>query len=597
MARRMGERAAWALLLAACGLWAADGQAVRKGGVLDKAAPAGLRTPILIYEGWPANGEAPGGIRINEKQAMAELDEVVRLKRAGVRLNYDAIDVSWLGSGGKGSQKASGWPTGPTTWIKKCRANGIRPGLWFGADTLATMEAAPARRNSVGKGIAVARLAKGGSSAGFTDVLQSWYNRGIRLFEFDFTGFAVAKRNGEESGERNEHALENALATFRRRNLGAVLLVEEGSGGMNASGVAAPSSDGATSRRLEIFAVVAAGAARPSRVPEQDIWRSVDIESDAWVRREEEEGIPLERMEADFAVSQTDGGNVRGMHGWKGAFLLAMARGGWVKTVRGDLTAIRGNDARWMARAQGPFLGLQARGLQTREWMRSFGGSPGGGEPYGYAGATAQGAVYVAVNPRQAVATLTLPGLAPQRAAWSAGRVQFRDAGFQAQLNGDRLTLGPGQMAVVGYGAYARPFYNLGVQQDVAIPSHIEPVPVRFYEVEPGMIAAGIDPPIHGVLRVVVRRLGPEDGSGAAPADAASAGQQAGPEFTINATQSGRSIPIRVDEKALAWSGISWAMGEMDVNDLTPGLPVRVYFHCNQRGASKLEGSAYRVEY
>lgn len=245
-----------------------------------------------------------------------------------------------------------------------------------------------------------------------------------------------------------------------------------------------------------------------------------------------------------------------------------------------------------MARAQRLFQGLQAR-----ERMRSFGGSPAAGEPYGYGGATAQGAVYVAVNPGQAVATLVLPRLAPQQAGWGAGRVLFRDAGFDAQVKGNKLTLGPGQMAAAGYGAYAARSYDLGVQQDVAIPTYIEPVPADFYEVEPGMIAARINPPIHGILRVMVRWHGPAEGSVPAPADKASAKQPAESEFTINALQSGRTIPIRADERALAWKGISWAVGEMDVNDLTPGLPVTVYFHCNEKDAGKLEGSAYRVEY
>jgi hypothetical protein len=37
------------------------------------------------------------------------------------------------------------------------------------------------------------------------------------------------------------------------------------------------------------------------------------------------------------------------------------------------------------------------------------------------------------------------------------GRIQFRDAGFVPQLKGDQITLGPGQMAMVGYGGYAAP--------------------------------------------------------------------------------------------------------------------------------------------
>ena len=57
--------------------------------------------------------------------------------------------------------------------------------------------------------------------------------------------------------------------------------------------------------------------------------------------------------------------------------------------------------------------------------------------------------------------------------ALAAGRVQFRDAGFDSKLSGEELMLGPEQMAVVGYGEYAQAKYDLGTQEDVAIPRAI----------------------------------------------------------------------------------------------------------------------------
>jgi hypothetical protein len=51
----------------------------------------------------------------------------------------------------------------------------------------------------------------------------------------------------------------------------------------------------------------------------------------------------------------------------------------------------------------------------------------------------------------------------------ASGRLQFHDAGFQPRLSGAELTLDTEQLAVVGYGEYAKADYDLGVQEDVVI--------------------------------------------------------------------------------------------------------------------------------
>jgi len=48
------------------------------------------------------------------------------------------------------------------------------------------------------------------------------------------------------------------------------------------------------------------------------------------------------------------------------------------------------------------------------------------------------------------------------------------------KLSGDNLTLGPEQLAVVGYGEYAEARYDLGVQEDVVIPQHIRKLDAQF---------------------------------------------------------------------------------------------------------------------
>jgi hypothetical protein len=229
--------------------------------------------------------------------------------------------------------------------------------------------------------------------------------------------------------------------------------------------------------------------------------------------------------------------------------------------------------------------------------MHTFGGIPGNAEPYGFAGITTRGAVYVAVNPAQTVATVTLPLLVPDQPALGVGRVQFRDAGFVPVLSGDRLTLGPGQMAVVGYGAYAAKTYDLGVQQDVVIPRSIEPVAAEFHATAPSTIEASIQPPASGALRVIMRQRTPEGAVFRTHGGAPPNGQSMDKIFTIEATQAGRAIPVAIDYDKVIWSGLSWALGEIKASDLAPGQPVVVRFHSAEKQPVKLEGTVYRVVY
>jgi hypothetical protein len=269
-----------------------------------------------------------------------------------------------------------------------------------------------------------------------------------------------------------------------------------------------------------------------------------------------------------------------------------MARGGWVNTVHGNLELIQGKDADWMARAQKLFFELQGLGR-----IHTFGGIPGDIEPYGFGGVTTRGAVYVAMNPAQTVATISLPRLAPNQAPLGPGRIQFRDAGFQPKLDGDRLTLGPGQMAMVGYGAYAGPQYGFGVQDDVVIPRSIAPYPIAFHSSGKGSVEAMVNPPSEGVLRVIVREETPEGYIRRTWAGGPPNGENMGKVFALTADQNGRSVPVRIDYDKIVWSGMSWAVGEIDVKDLTPGKPIDLHFHSAEKDPVKVEGSAYVVEY
>jgi hypothetical protein len=563
--------------------------------------PPALQAPISVYNNWSSYDELSDSIPLTEKLAMRELDELLRLKRMGVRFDYYMMDAFWFApDGAYRTWRKPNWPNGPDAWIRKCRENGVLPGLWFSTNTLVKIQAAPAWKDSLNANGGAMSFFEGGFLPDFMNVLQFWYDRDIRMFKFDFVDMTAATPadastlSKAEIKERNATAFREALLAFRRKNPDAVLLAFNGFGGtLDNTYSPLPFSDPTDLRWLEVFQMEYTGDPRPSDVPEANFWRSVDIYSDHMVRRFEQLGFPLERIDSTgFMVGNTGTIYYRAMHAWKGAFLLMMARGGWVNTVHGNLEFIDNQDAHWMARAQSLFFELQGLGR-----IHTFGGIPGDIEPYGYGGVTTRGAVYVVVNPSQTVASVKLPKLAPDQSPLGPGRVQFRDAGFQPQLNGTQVSLGPGQMAMVGFGAYASPNYDFGIQSDVVIPRSISPFPISFHNTATGSMEASVVPPAHGVLRLIVQEMTPSGQLRRTWAGGPPSGQNMGKVFTFFASQNGRAIPVRVDYDKVIWSGLSWAVGEIDLNGLTPGVPLSLRFHSAEKDPIRLKGTAYLVEY
>ena len=563
--------------------------------------PPALQAPISVYNNWSSYDELSDNIPLTETLAMRELDELLRLKRDGVRFDYYMMDAFWFApDGAYRTWRTPNWPNGPDAWIKKCRDNGVLPGLWFSTNTLVKIQAAPAWRDSLnGDGTAMS-FSEGGFLPDFMNALQFWYDRGIRMFKFDFVDMSAAtpadaaKMTKAEIRERNAAAFRRALLIFRRRNPDAVLLAFNGFGGsLDNTYARLPFADPTDLRWLEVFQMEYTGDPRPSDVPEENFWRSMDIYSDHMVRRFEQLGFPLERIDSTgFMVGKTGTIYYRALHAWKGAFLLMMARGGWVNTVHGNLELLTDDDARWMARAQSLFFELQGLGR-----IHTFGRIPGDVGPYGFGGVTTRGAVYVVVNPAQSVATVTMPLLAPDQPPLGPGRIQFRDAGFEPQLNGDRITLGPGQMAMVGYGAYASSKYDFGMQDDVVIPRTIAPFPADFQSTGAGTIAASIDPPARGVLRVIVQQYDLNGQLKRTWAGGPPSGENMGKVFALTASQGDRPVPVKIDYDKVIWSGLSWAVGEIDANDLTPGVSLNIRFHSEEKDPVTLKGTAYLVEY
>jgi len=560
------------------------------------------RDPIFVYNNWSAYDELSDNIPLTEELAMKELDEILRLRRLGVRFDYYTIDAFWFDpDGGYRTWRKPNWPHGPEAWIRKCRENNILPGLWFSTNTLVKINAAPEWQNSLNEKKGAMSFSEGGFLPNFMDTLQYWYDRGIRLYKFDFVDFGAATpetaktRSPEEIRARNAEAFREALRKFRQRNPDAVLVAFNGFGGdVESTAGPFPFRNAVDLRWLEVFDSLYSGDPRPSDVPEMSFWRSMDIYSDHMVRRYEQSFLPLERIDSTgFMLGNTGTIYYRKTHAWKGALILMMARGGWVNTVYGSLEFLTDDDARWFARAQSLYLGLEAKGR-----TKTFGGIPGDIQPYGFGSLDTAGAVYVAMNPTQRMEEIQMPRLSREQAAVSGGRVIFRDAGFQPVLRGDKIKLGPGQMAVVGFGKYASQKYDLGTQEDVEIPRSITPINVAFSSDGKNAIRAEVIAPAKGNLRIIMQQRSAKDGSimrswkGGPPN-----GTNMGKVFVLSASQDGKALPVEINYDKVIWSGLSWAVGEIGHGALKPGVPVEIECTSAETDAVQLEGKIFVVEY
>ena len=566
-----------------------------------KLATPIARDPIFVYNNWSSYDELSDNVPLTEQLAMREFDEMLRLRKLGVRFDYYMMDAFWFASdGGYRKWKTPNWPNGPDLWIKRCQEAGIKPGLWFSTNTLVKIAAAPEWRDSLNKKEDAMSFYEGGFLPDFMGTLQYWYDRGIRMFKFDFVDFnaatphAEASQTREEIRLRNVTALREALVRFRTKNPDVVLEAFNGFGGdLESTASPFPFRDPVDLRWLQVFDAEYAGDPRPSDVPEASFWRSMDVYSDHMVRRFEQSGLPLERIDSTgFMVGKTGTIYCRGLHAWRGALILMMARGGWVDTIHGNLELINGQDARWFAKVQSLFLSIKSLGR-----TKTFGGVPGEGQAYGFGSVDPDGAVYTVVNPAQRVERVEMPRLSQEQKQPGGGRLLFRDDGFMPRLDHDHVELGPGQMAVVGYGKYALPQYEMGVQMDVVIPREIAPIPAEFRQVEKGVIETTADVSTGWTLRLVMRQHSPDGTIRRTWAGGPPTGTSMGKVFRMEVTQAGRSLPISVDYDRVIWSGLSWAAGEIKESEIKPGVPVTVRFSSSEKDPVTLEGELYRVKY
>jgi hypothetical protein len=248
--------------------------------------------------------------------------------------------------------------------------------------------------------------------------------------------------------------------------------------------------------------------------------------------------------------------------------VLSAARGGRLNTYYGDMALLDGADRAWFAKAQRLYYPLQARGD-----ISLFGENPGGAQPYGFLARGDGGAVCTVVNPAATEADVLLP---PSLGA--GARILFTDAGRPPELAGETVRLGPGQLAVVGSGEFADPRWDLGVQDDVLIPSSSEPLPAVDVMRGSRSIAATVAVPRTGTLRIMCSQSATDGRPWRVTGGPPPSGIPLGRLLVLKAEQGGRQVTLRLNYDRQIWSGLSWAVADVPARELDLGMPVRITY-------------------
>lgn len=587
----------------------AGGVAGGEGGsapVAGDVVLAGLRRPVFVYNNWSAYDELSDKVVQTEELAMRELNEMLRLKKGGVRFDYYVMDAFWFDKmGGYRTWNSVHWPNGPGKWLEGCKANGIRPGMWFSTNLIAThdgrfLEPVKEWEDSVGTDPNILCLFDGGYLAHLAGTLQQWYDKGVRLFKFDFAYFEAVtpgmkdKFSPQEVKEKNKVAFQSMLSGFRQRNPDVIITGYNGFGG-EMENTFTPFRQTVDPRWLDVFDTLYSGDPRFSDVPMMNIWRSQDNFSDHMNRQFESNGLPLRRIDScAFMIGTTGTCYYRALNAWKGMLLLELARGGWMNVYHGNLELLKSDDVKWFAKAQG-LIG----GLQREERFRSLGPIPGSGLTYGFMAGGVGGSVYTIVNPSQEFAFVSYPWTEERTAGPVTVRLLYADGGYSPQIEGKGVRIGPEQLVVLGTGTYADVRYDLGRDETIRVPVSSDRVAASFSVREKNRIAAVVDVRAYAGknLRVIVQQYG-ADGNpvrswGGSPPD----GKKMNQLISIVVRQSSAPLPVKVEYDKMIWSGLSWGVVELAASEYHAEQPLEIECMTTEKDELRLEARVFAVGY
>jgi hypothetical protein len=574
-------------------------ETISKKPVISTSSALGPGEPVYIYNNWSAYDELSDNIPLTETLAMQELNEVIRLKKNAVRIDYYVMDAFWFDkNGGYRVWHKQHWPNGPDAWLKACKENNIKPGMWFSTNLLSTssghfLEVIPEWQDSLATDPNIMCLFSGGYLKHLAETLQLWANKGVKLFKFDFAYFSAATPSAKkvhlesEIEELNKLAFMDMLKQFRLKNPDIMITGYNGFGG-DMENTFTEFRKTVDSRWLEVFDTLYCGDPRISDVPAMNIWRSQDIYSDHMVRQFEFNGMPLKRIDnCAFMIGKTGTCYNRALHAWKGMLILELARGGWANVYHGNLELLTDADAKWFARTQNLFNELQKFGI-----IDTFGGIPGNREPYGFKAEGVRGIVCTVVNPTQNFIEIEMPVR-----AFSKNRMIYADGGFIPSLKDRLLKLGPEQMAVIGFDGYSSENYGLGIDDSIKIPVSIEKMEAVFKETGNNIITSQIRPTPGKNIRILFQQFGsdglPRRSWGGAPPD----GKKMNELLNILVKQGGEMIPLNIQYDKMLWCGLSWGAAEINQSSLHEGKTIEIQCSSAEKDPLHLKAEVFELVY
>jgi hypothetical protein len=528
---------------------------------------------------------------------MRELNEIIRLKKTGVKIDYYVMDAFWFDiDGGYRTWHKQHWPNGPDAWLKKCRENNIKPGMWFSTNLVVmggkqALNIVPEWKDSVGTDKNILCLFDGGYLNHLFGSLQMWYNRGVRLFKFDFAYFEAVtpamkdKFSPGEVKEKNKVAFMQMLQNFRARNNDVVITGYNGFGG-DMENTFTPFDKKIDPRWLDTFDTLYSGDPRFSDVPMMNIWRSQDNYSDHQISAYKSYGMPINRIDnCAFMIGKTGTCYYRGTHCWKGMLILELARGGWMNVYHGNLELLNDEDAKWFAKAQNMY-----HELQKENKTETFGEIPGKGKPYGFKSSGKKGIICTVVNPSQETTKIILPANAP------ASKILYADGGYKPILKRNEIMLGAEQLAVIGFTGYVDEKYNLGKDETIQIPQSISKIETAFKEIGKNLIEVTVTPIQNKNIRIIFQQFEknglPRRSWGGSPPD----GKKMNELLKIAVKQNEKEIPLNIEYDKMIWSGLSWAAGEIDKKNIDLSKSLSIQCSSSETDELKLKAEVYALE-
>ncbi len=546
---------------------------------------------VSVYINWSAYDELSENIELTEEIALTQLEHLVRLRGLGVRFDYYLMDCFWYArDGAYRTFRKPHFAEGADRWLKLCAEAGVKPGLWIATNsTWCALDIVPAWKDSASPTGALS-FAEGGYREDLFKALSEWYEKGVRIFKWDFANFGAATeatlkvKTAAEIRAANEAALREALGKFREEHPECLHIgyngfehtsIQDGTGQAFCKGI--------DPVWLDYYESIYCGDPKPADVACVNFWRAKDLYTDHMVREYAFSDYPLARIDnAGFMIGTTGTCYYRRKAAWKAMLLLSLARGGKVNTYYGNLDLLSDDDGRWFAKAQRLFWpALEGEGVKL------LGGVPGRGEMYGYEARDEKGTVVVWVNPGQEFREVGVP----------EGRVLFADS-WVPERKGGVLRMGPEQMVVVGTGEYARAEWDLGVDGEVRIPRAIAPVRAEFVQ-SAKKSAAEVKVTETGTWRVMMRQM-QATAKGEMPKRVTGGKAPTGKALDkllilrVREVGTGRELPLRIEYNKVIWSGLSWAAGEVDVK---AGETLEVVGEVTTEEEVRLEMGLFAVRY